>query len=287
MLRRIIFFLLLLPACSFAQYFEVGLKAGASNYMGDLSPVFITPIETHPAGGAFFRFNPASALTLQLNYDYGRISGDDDNGYKKFNKRRNLGFRSDITEYGFQVQWNMAGFRGPLGGRSFSPYLYAGVAYYHFNPKANFRGAWVDLAPLMTEGRAYALNQFSFPLGLGFKRALNDHWNLGFDIGFRKTLTDYLDDVSSYYPDPSLLGSQTAVLLSDRSWEWNDVPYFKPGANRGNPAFKDWYVLAGITLSYVFGGNVITFDDASYLNPVSCPSFGDPKHKHKHVRQER
>ncbi len=37
------------------------------------------------------------------------------------------------------------------------------------------------------------------PIGVGVKYALNERMNLGFEVVYRYTTTDYLDDVSKTY----------------------------------------------------------------------------------------
>ena len=44
----------------------------------------------------------------------------------------------------------------------------------------------------------------SVPFGVGLKYSLNERLNIGFEIVHRFTNTDYLDDVSTTYVDPSV-----------------------------------------------------------------------------------
>ena len=81
----------------------------------------------------------------------------------------------------------------------------------------------------------------------------------------RFTNTDYLDDVSKTYPDPSVFpplpdGSPSpAKLLSDRSYETGD-PIGIKDRQRGNSKQKDQYATA---LLY------ITFNLQSYKCPTA------------------
>ena len=63
------------------------------------------------------------------------------------------------------------------------------------------RGSWYDLQPLKTEGNKYNRFILAVPFGLGVKFNISYKVNFGFEIGARKTFTDYLDDVSSQYID--------------------------------------------------------------------------------------
>ncbi len=57
--------------------------------------------------------------------------------------------------------------------------------------------------------KPYNLFQFSIPFGGGIKFRVSDHIVVAYEIGMRKTFTDYLDDVSTRYVDQ-------AILLNER-----------------------------------------------------------------------
>jgi hypothetical protein len=93
-----------------------------------------------------------------------------------------------------------------------TPYFFGGLAVFRFNPYAfDENGEKVFLKPLSTEGQGldgyntkpYGLTQFALPAGFGLKYAFDDRVRLGFEVGLRKTFTDYLDDVSTNYADPN------------------------------------------------------------------------------------
>ena len=88
------------------------------------------------------------------------------------------------------------------------------------------------------------------PLGVGVKYALNDKMNIGFELSYRFTGTDYLDDVSKTYVGadkfPSLPDGSPSVaqLLQDRSYETGDIIGIE-GRQRGLPNQKDQYHYRG------------------------------------------
>jgi hypothetical protein len=87
------------------------------------------------------------------------------------------------------------------------------------------------------------------PFGGGFKYALNERINIGFEVLHRFTNTDYLDDVSKTYVDPAVFppnpdgSTSTALLMSDRSYEIGE-PIGIPNRQRGNSKQKDQFVTA-------------------------------------------
>jgi opacity protein-like surface antigen len=195
-------------------YWEVGILGGVSNYSGELVNSIVDVKHTHLAGAIFGRYNMNKYLTFRLQVALGTISGNDKDSKQDRNVVRNLHFRSPLTEVGIIGEFNLMGYN-PVGhGKMFSPYAFLGISIFNFNPKAKHfdvlrRGdEWVDLQPLNTEGQGlsnfpnrkpYSRTQVSFPLGLGFKFAVHSNMNIGFEIGFRATRTDYLDDVGTNY----------------------------------------------------------------------------------------
>lgn len=123
---------------------------------------------------------------------------------------------------------------------------------YH-NPKAELNGSWHKLHPLNTEDQdpknRYNRIQITIPFGGGVKFQLTPNLMASWELGWRKTFTDYLDDVSTSYPE-----TPTNLQFSDRSWEVSEGGAYiaQPGDMRGNPDFKDWYIQTGLTIAYRF-----------------------------------
>jgi hypothetical protein len=284
--------LLLVPFMAFSQKkvssLDFGPYLGGSNYMGEFTDGYM-PLwnKTKFAGGLICRYNYGPYLTFKGTAIYGKIEGSDKNfASDAYRGRRNLSFKSDIVEFSVQGEWNIRGYEQTKASYGWSPYLFAGVSVFRFNPKAQFNyqsymmdaslqaqdGDWIELQPLGTEGqettkfndkRRYSLTQLSVPLGVGAKWQLDDYWAFGFEFGVRKTFTDYLDDVSSIYVDNIIVGGASgpmAVALKDRSMEVGQTP-FENGDVRGNAATKDWYVIGGLTLTYrIHGGRQPCFN---------------------------
>ena len=95
--------------------------------------------------------------------------------------------------------------------------------------------------------------------GFGFKFDINYDWSIDIQLGVRNTYTDYLDDVSTVYPDRSDLlrdRGQLAVDMSDRSIDVDGVETSilgQQGQQRGDADERDVYIFAGIGVLYYFG----------------------------------
>lgn len=261
----------LINTAIFAQHFEVGVLLGGSNYLGDLSnnstKVYLD--ETRFAGGGFVRYNFGERLVARVNINYAGIAGNDFNSNDAAINTRNLSFKSSILELGLVGEFNILGYQ-PYGlYRVFSPYVFAGVAGTKFNPKANFEGEWIELQPLGTEGQGlpqfpereeYNTTVLSIPFGIGVKYAVTDKLNIGFEIGARRTFTDYLDDVSGTYVASTELvadGNTLGAALSNRTGELfgGEPVVVSTGTPRGDDTDADWYFITGITVSYNFLDN--------------------------------
>jgi hypothetical protein len=242
-MKKLIFslFSLAAPLVSNAQhawarpYFEVGVMGGFSSYSGELVNSIIDVKHMHLSGAIFGRYNLNKYLTFRVQAALGSISGNDKDAKLDKDIIRNLHFRSHLFELGAIGEFNLMGYN-PVGhGKMFSPYAFLGFSVFNYNPKAqhfdpNRDGEWIPLQPINTEGQGsstfpnrkpYSRTRVSIPLGLGFKFAVHSNLNLGFEIGFRATRTDHLDDVGDTYAVDNLSGQSLYDQTPYRVGEYN------------------------------------------------------------------
>lgn len=244
---------------------EIGIFLGGSYYIGDLNPVGHFNRFTRPAAGGLYRMNFNSRLSAKAIGSFGIIEADDSFSLSESHRNRNLNFKSKITEFAVEGEFNFLPFK--TGNKKLaitSPYIFAGMAVYHYSPTGYYNGSWHNLQPLGTEGqgttfgpsRSYSLTQFSIPFGVGFKVNTAKRVGINFEWGLRKTFNDYLDDVSGTYVDPLLLASEkgpVAAALSDKSLTKEGGS--NVGRQRGNSYTKDWYSFAGVIITFKLRGN--------------------------------
>lgn len=269
-----------LPFFAAAQYLEAGLSAGGTFYKGDLQVEFVNNAQVRPAFGMFARFNAHPKVSCKFQLMKGEIAATDKkNAINTSYYMRNLSFRSTILEASAVMEWNVGGY-DILAGKTTTPYFFAGVSGFYFNPQAQLRGIWYDLQPLGTEGQGlseypdrkkYKLAQIAIPLGLGFKFALDQRTNVGIEFGLRKTFTDYLDDVSgNAYPDLAKLKEQnpTSAQFAYRSLEIDPKAVPIPTGIRGIDGKKDIYYFIGVSVSVNLANKYkLEFDPRYQLYP--------------------
>jgi len=242
---------------------EAGGWVGASHYFGDLNTSFRLNDPGY-AGGVVARYNFNKRVCLKFSGNYGNVSAQDADSDNLFEQARNLSFRSTIIDGTAQMEFNFLTYTHGSKDERFSPYLLAGINVVHFNPQAEYKGEWVDLRPLGTEGQfrgeEYYTTQFGLAYGMGLKIDLSYRWSINLELSARRLFTDYLDDVSTVYADKDdleKLRNEAAVFLSDRSLLLpginEDGALSQPGRQRGNSVTKDSYAFLGISLLYYFG----------------------------------
>ncbi len=247
-----------------AQPFHIDLYLGAANYQGDLQSKRFSLTEAKPAVGLGVSYDLTSKLIVRGAASYMKVSGSDQQGADaKDVAFRNLRFRSSVLEAHLALEYNLL----DIEERGFTPYVFGGVAVFHFNPYAyDSADNKVFLRSLGTEGQGlsqypektlYSNNQFAIPFGGGIKLALTDKLQVGLELGLRKLFTDYLDDVSGTYADSSILatsrGAQAAAFAYRGSEVSGAAGYPAAGSQRGNAKNKDWYYVTALRISYALG----------------------------------
>ncbi|MDP1727089.1 MAG: DUF6089 family protein [Bacteroidota bacterium] len=230
-----------------AQKFELGLQAGICNYWGDLAPK-VKLSETKGTAGFFGRLNFNHTWALKGEFNHYSVSGSDKNF--EVNAPRNLSFRSGINELAVILEFNYLKYGPFVLHKKITSYVYAGIAGFTFNPQAKLKDKYYDLRDYQTENVLYNKFSMAIPFGIGIKYMLSNKFAIEGQLGFRKTFTDHLDDVSTVYPGVNASDAGTVKsILTDRSVELYGTPQNKLGYRRGNPDYKDWYMSCTVSIA--------------------------------------
>ena len=273
---------------------EIFVSLGTSNFLGDLggqkgkgkdySPADLNFSQSRTAFGIGARYKIRRSVNLAGKFSYLNVKGDDAKTSNGIRNNRNLNFKSNIfelslrAEVGYQStkrggsKYGVRRNYGRMKNITHNLYAFAGLGAFYFNPKGlTADGKWVALRPLHTEGQGlpggpkqYSNFSMNVMLGAYYKVTINKVWSAGIEFCYRKTFTDYIDDVGGRYYDPKALtaayGAQSAQM-ADPSKGKSDPssPYYTAtspnadgtGAQRGDTQ-KDSYMSLEITIGYTF-----------------------------------
>ena len=311
--------LFILPVKTFPQHFifqtgtvkwEAGVNLGPSFFLGDLGgnvgkgTRFIKDLNlefTNLMTGVFVTAYPNDWMGVRIAAEMGKLQGDDAAVNTKgvdelWRKQRNLDFRTNITEGYVAIEFFplmlLTSFQE--NQPRLRPYGVGGLGMFHFNPQGSITDAsgnktWVYLQPLRTEGegmkeypgrKEYKLTQFNIPLGFGLKYFVSERLNLSTEFLYRKTFTDYIDDVSTAYIDPnnfarylSAADARIARQVSDKTIGivTPGINRYAPGTQRGNPkqddAYFNFFLKIGVRLGEIYG----SASERNSAHQLRCP----------------
>ncbi|MBC7866547.1 MAG: hypothetical protein H7X88_03345 [Gloeobacteraceae cyanobacterium ES-bin-316] len=305
-----------LHTAAFSQHFifgkeklkiEAGINFGPSFFLGDLGGNFgrgttflkdLNLEETRLMKGAFVSVYPADWIGFRAAAQVTYLSGKDVNintsgEHETYRKERNLDFKSNVWEVyaGVELFPLMMFNKYDDYDPRLKPYAIFGVGLFNFNPKGSLTSSngsktWHELQPLRTEGqgmkeypgkKTYNLTQVNIPMGFGVKYDLSERVNIGTEFLYRKTFTDYIDDVSTTYIDPiyfedylSVQNARIARSLHDKSNSLT-TPTNRtiPGEQRGNSKNMDSYFSLVLKLGVRLG----SAGSSGALRQTRCPHF--------------
>lgn len=244
-------------------------ELGGANHIGTHFIRDYEIVMTRPAAYLGFRYYiPQSAFAATANFMYARVAGRDNLTKDIYRENRNLNFRSPIIEFSVQMEYYFVkkrdgakyNIREVVGAKKVDMdwYLFTGIGFFWFNPKGQYNGNWYALQPLGTEGQNVVPTRSPYrrvtgciPMGIGGKYGIDQNISVGFEMGYRYTFTDYLDDVSSTYVNPVLLGqpNDIARILADPSLD--QIPgQTAIGEQRGDPRYNDVYMFFMFNVNY-------------------------------------
>lgn len=282
---------------------ETGILTGPMVFMGDLGgnpgigKTFIKDYNipsTRYSIGAFITYYPENWYGIRFMITHGELYGSDaltnvKSGEEISRKNRNLDFKSSLNEALLMGEFMPTVFLEDDPGQvigKIRPYALLGFGLFHFNPQGSYTDSlgntsWQYLRPLHTEGEGfaeypqrqmYSLTQFNLAMGFGARYYMNDKITFSMEIIHRKTFTDYIDDVSTTYIDPSLfykyLPYNQAVIadqISNKSPLRNDPKAgYGPGDKRGDSSHDNAYFSLNLKVGIRIGPEPNPYDSGHH-----------------------
>jgi hypothetical protein len=263
---------------------EIFFTSGTANFLGDLggrdrngtdfSLVDLDLVLTRSAIGLGYRYKIYNYLNVTSKFNFLTVRGDDRKTKNIYRNNRNLNFKSNIFEFSTRIEvgyqsgnvasnrYGLKTFSSRLKGNTYAVFLFVGIGGFYYNPKS-LDGT--DLRSLHTEGQGlpggpkqYGNYSVAIPIGIIYKYNFNKQFSIGTEFSWRKTFTDYIDDVSGVYYDKQALINAYGPL----SAQYADPSLGKitgatspsadgKGAQRGDTEF-DSYLSFEITIGYFF-----------------------------------
>jgi hypothetical protein len=223
------------------------INPGLSSYFGDLCKGGEC-MTVRPSLGIGYSYRWDRRVSFRSEFNYYRLFSDD------YYKQRNFTFRSDNYELYVGLTYDIIPFSAKYQYRhSVIPYVFGGAGITHFNPKGKYNGHWYELQPLRTEGNTYSRVTAIIPFGFGARIKVMSCVDLMLEMGFRKTFTDRLDDVSSQnFQSVNSFSSPVASALSNQTGMGDSYTQY-----RGNPHKKDMYSILQLKVVFTPKGRVI------------------------------
>ncbi|PSL32574.1 outer membrane beta-barrel protein [Dyadobacter jiangsuensis] len=242
---------------------SVTAGVGVAYYMGDLNDgIHMKHLGLGPSVSLGAQYRLTEHVSARGELRFYQVSGDqkysknyqNNLSFKTFNPDINLGLQADLFAYNRQAPIN--------------PYLFGGVGFTYLSPKAKLGGTWYSLPELTTEGVKYKRMPLVLTAGIGVSVKTTEKLSLGLELCNNFVNSDYLDDVSTVYPNPDQLPSDIARALSDRAPEIGE-PQRQPGWNRGSAKSKDSYLFLQVRGTYLIGNRAQNQE----RKKTRCPKF--------------
>ena len=224
--KPIIFCFCILTTNVYAQFHELGLFLGGSNYIGDIgSDKYINP--NSPAFGLIYKWNVTDRYSFRGGLTLSKLIENESNNNDLNRFYRSYNFENSLQEATIGIELNFKQFNLHDADFNFTPYIFYGLSYFQFDQ--------YFITPNGPGGNTVYTNygkdqEFAIPFILGLKLNPNPYFILGFEMGARYTLTDNID------------GSNPGNKYVNEI----DLKF-------GNIANNDWYIFMGLTISFTFG----------------------------------
>ncbi len=266
---------------------EISITTGGTAFLGDLrgppgeGGPFVKDLllkTVRPYIGVSATWNAENWYSLTAGIGYTKVNGADSliimkGGVERWRVYQNTTFRSNIFEVYAMGELRPLNLLDPSHEmRQFNPFVGLGVGLFHFNPQAPLNGRWIDLHPLHLEGQGFAeypdrkeykLTQLYIPVSLGIKYYMKNRTAVSVSALFRKTFTDYIDDVSTTYIDPRLFNKYLSIdnaILARQLYSRSTRPEkVRPNVEKGDARNMDSYVSLVCTFSFILKGQTAIY----------------------------
>jgi hypothetical protein len=186
---------------------SIGFSLGFTNSLTEIgglraerSPLFfdVQLSHTHISYGGFFRMMFSETFGLNTTFCYAKLSGADTLSPRTSGRYwRKKSFDNTIIELGTRAEYfipHHSNISGLIRNSELIYYGYLGIAGFYHDPDLRGTPDKYDMQMIQKNGiKPYSNFQVAIPMGIGILCNISEDIYVGFDIGWRKTFTDYLD----------------------------------------------------------------------------------------------
>ncbi len=265
-----------------AQRLSFGFELGGINYQGEMQNLSFSFTGMHLHNGFSATYELSDRTSVMGSLVHGYLSGRDRQLKRNSNNQaRNLSFNTRIEEFGLQFRVRL------LSDQPLTPYVTSGAAVFNIDPMTvDAAGQTHALYPLSTEGqglpeypgqRPHRYTNLALPMGGGLECHIGPWFRVDLEVLFRKSFTDYIDDVSSFYVDPAVLLKHRGPKAVELAYRGDEVPggptaYPSGGSQRGNRYRMDWYHSVNLRVRVIPHDWSRAKIDRRGARKVDCPS---------------
>lgn len=261
---------------------QMGFMVGGSGYLGDIggnlgrAEYYLKDYVYRDSKGLlgfYGSYGVARAVDVRTTLMVTQLQADDasiksNGGEERWRLYRNLNFKSLVAELSMSFDINpmyiFKRYALSEKRKSTHPYFSMGIGVFMFEPKMLVDGEWHKVRPLSLEGQGfeeykdrkpYSNIQFCIPVGLGVRHNFKNSMSASLEFVYRKTFTDYLDDVSKTYIEPDRFDNHLSVeqaTLAKKIYKRHKKPTgTTPGLDRGHSNDFDAYFSVQLRLGFL------------------------------------
>jgi len=215
-MKRLVLFLSFIVSLNlFSQKSSnLGFFVGGAYYLGDINTNKHF-YNLQPSLGLLYRYNFNSRWAARGNLYGGYLSANDADSKYAYQIQRNLSFNTIFIDLAGQMEFNFLPYRLGDEKTPYSPYFALGLGGAYFTN---------SVRPI----------QVTVPISFGIKFNIGSKVGLGIAWSFRKTFTDYIDNLTNYK-------SIEAVGEVEDKYALKQLGHYR---------HNDWYSMIGIFVSW-------------------------------------
>lgn len=270
---------LLVNVSVFGQRYELGIRGGFSNLVGDIGntsyiqpPLLSGNQDVGVYLGVIYRMNFNPHQTLRFDLGYNQIVFNDANAKEAYRKKRGYN-KSENTAIDIDAifEYNLFPVNDKQKGM-LSPYIFGGIgASFYAVKQVTFTdtSANTDVLPTLYDNVQQKYNAtekfknkaiLNIPFGVGLKYKFNYNWAISAEAMFRPMFSDAIDYSMINDKDVRILYNKENVTYKDKATRKpyveeakNQVKDFLDQRNIGNKHSNDWVNSITLSLTYSFG----------------------------------